>query len=659
MRSSVLSVCIVDRSRFWNRLMNGVGIFELLAGVLQLVIPSYALRLVRRFGAQHVGWFLVAAFGSLAAVHLATAGSDQPSGSGIGLDLVVAAASGLLVIGMGHLETLLAERQRTEREAQELERRIAVAVTERTAELSAAGEKMQQEIARRERQEKILRDSEMQYRALFTEHPQPMMIVDLRTLKFVSVNHAAARLYGFATEDLFGMTIRDLVPIDGSERLQAELARPCLGAQSRGVWQLRKRDLSLAEVEITSVDVKFGGAPARLFVAVDVSQTRRRETELKQANKNDLVRRMAGEFAGRFEKILATIDGRMQELLSQPQDTGPLRSLMQISAATNRAGSMIAQLRAASGRQDLRVEPIDLNGAISNSSAMLKRVIGDKITLEMELGQGLPTALTDPRVVEQLLISLASNARDAMPRGGTLTIQTAAIRFDKSHAQQRPGTIAGDFVRLSIRDTGCGISAAAQEHLFEPFFSTQNSDSSDGLGLASIWGAVNQEGGWIEFTTQPGVGTTFHVHLPCAHPAASAASDAGAVAQSAVRGSVLLVEPDDRIRGLARFGLNRNGYHVIEADCADTVLHLWEGKGAKVDLLVLDARLAGDSNGGLAQKLRETRPELRMVFTVPGEVDTQDMKLPSIPGVESLPKPYTIDQLLQAVKAAWPKTARS
>ncbi|MGH7972785.1 MAG: PAS domain S-box protein, partial [Limisphaerales bacterium] len=266
--------------------MNGVGIFGLLASVLQLVIPSYALRLVRRFGAERVGWFLVAAFASLAAVHLAAPATAHPgwAESGISLDLVLAAASGLLLIGMGHIETMLSERQRTEREAQELERRIAAAVTERTAELAAGTDKMQQDIARRERQEKILRDSEMQYRALFTEHPQPMMILDLRTLGFLAVNHAAARQYGFATEEFLGMTIRDLVPEDAAPRVREEFARPCLGGQARGVWQHRKRDLSIIDVELTATDVKFGGTPARLLVAMDVGQARRREIEFRRAN---------------------------------------------------------------------------------------------------------------------------------------------------------------------------------------------------------------------------------------------------------------------------------------------------------------------------------------------------------------------------------------
>src|SRR5215510_13789103 len=204
--------------------MNGLGFFNLFAGVLQLIVPSYGLRLVRRFGAHRVGWFRVAAFASLAALHLVE--PLRPlSNSGLRLDLVFAFASGLLLIGMSHLETLLSERQDAKREEQRLEREVELQVKEKTADLTSANEELVKEIARREQKEKALRESEAQYRFLFTENPEPMWIFDLRTFRFLAVNHAAVRQYGFSNEEFTGMTARDLVPADAMSAFTEEVTR--------------------------------------------------------------------------------------------------------------------------------------------------------------------------------------------------------------------------------------------------------------------------------------------------------------------------------------------------------------------------------------------------------------------------------------------------
>jgi len=641
--------------------MSALGIFDLIAGLLQLVIPSYALRLVRRFGAQRVGWFLVAAFASLAALRL-TAPTTTLHGlaaPGIRLDLVVAFASGLLLIGLGHIDTLLSERQQAQREGQNLERKLELAVTERTAELADANAKLQQEIALRDRHEKVLKESEAQYRLLFTENPQPMLIFDLRNLGFLAVNHAALHQYGFSAEEFQCLTARELVPADAAAAFLEEVTRPCSGAQARGVWRHCRRDLGLIEVEITAADLRFRGCPARLVVAQDVSQRRQRELELRQVQRTELIGRLAGGFGHEFNKLLTVIDSQAKLLQSHLQDTKALGPIEKISTAATRAGRLTSQLLAASGRQSIRPEPMDLNRLISSLSPMLQRLIGERIVLQSALGSGLPPILADAHAVEHILINLLLNARDAMRAGGTLTIQTAVTRVEKHQAQGRPGAKVGEFLRLGVRDTGCGMDPEVQAHLFEPFFTTHDSEAATGLGLASVWGAINQQAGWIEFTTEVGVGTEFQVYFPCARPVAAAVPGAPQSLRPSARGTVLLVEPDHRIRGLVRYGLNRNGYHVIEADCAETVLWLWGERGANVELMLMDERLPGISSGELARKLRQTKPDLRIVCTTAHPSPCEDPQPLPIEGAETLLKPYTVDQLLQVVRAAWPKPAGS
>jgi signal transduction histidine kinase/ActR/RegA family two-component response regulator len=641
--------------------MNGLGVINLIAGLLQLIVPSYSLRLVRRFGAQRVGWFVVAAFVSLAALNLMapTRAQHGSATSGMMLDGIFAFACGLLLIGMGHLETMLTERQQAASEEKALARKIEAAVAERTAELSNANDKLAQEIAQRERQEKSLKESETQYRFLFSENPQPMLIFHPCTLGVLAANQAAIRQYGFSTLEFRKMTVKDLVPEDSATAFLEEISRPCCGPQARGLWQHQRRDLGLIEVEVTAMDVNFGDSRARLLVSVDTGPWREQERDQREEEKTKLIGRMAGGCARQFNKLIALIDSQTKLLLSQPHEPKALESLKLISTAAQRGTRITNELMAAGGEVSVRPEPIDLNGAILKASQMVNHLVGETIRAQTELGPGLPPVLADPRFVEHALYTLILNARDAMPAGGTLTIQTAVARIEQHQTRLHPGARAGDFVRLAIRDTGCGMTPEVQAHLFEPFLSTCDSDTATGLGLAGLWGAIKQQGGWIGFKTDVGEGTEFHVYFPCTRQAPAAKLDTAHFTKAMVRGCVLLVEPDDRIRGLARYGLNRQGYNVIEADCAATVMHLWEGQASKVELAVIDASQVGDSSSGLACKLRQTRPDLRIVCTTATSEAAGEATTGSIEAAASLSKPYTVDQLLQSVRAAWPKAVGS
>ena len=635
--------------------MNGVSLINIVAALLQLFVPSYALRLVRRFGAARVGWFVATAFICLALIHLL-----QPFRSHSGLmpgqmpNLVFALASGLLLIGMTHLETLLSERVQLKRQEKDMQVALEAKVAERTAELTAANRELLADIACREQKEKALRESETQYRYLFAEIPQPMWIFDLRSLKFLAVNQAALRHYGMDYPEFMSLTAKDLMPAGAVPAFLQDVAKPCLRAETRGVWQLCKKDLSVREMEITALDMKFGGCPARLVLAQDITQSRHRECQQMREQHSQIIGRVAGGFAHHFNNILTIIEGHSSLLLRDCQDPKITEQLGQISTAADRAATLTKQLIAAGGRQLIRPEPVDLHDVIRAQTQLFKRLVGERIEIKSSLAPTLPLVLAERRLLEHMLVHLVLNARDALADGGVIEIQTSSLRLNEAQSKRHPDAKVGEFVRINVKDNGCGMSPEVQAHLFEPFFTTHDIGRGTGLGLASIQGEVKQLSGWIEFSSEPGVGSEFCIFLPRAvKPAAEVVRPAAQAPAPARRGTILLVEPDDRARGVARFILNRQGYHVIEADCAHIALVLWEGQSGNIDLVITDTSLGDTSGREFVDGLRATRPDLKVLFTAHPPAEGAE-NVERCADEAEFAKPYTPDKLLQAVQAAWP-----
>jgi two-component system, cell cycle sensor histidine kinase and response regulator CckA len=508
--------------------MSGFGELALVSGALQLTVPSYSLRLVRRFGTSRVGWFVVAAFSSLAAMHFLKPLRPMNMGpaSGMTLEIVFAIAAALLLLGLCHLETLMLERQQAERAEQRLRAQWECQVQEKTADLAQANQELLRRTARLEQAESALRESEAEYCLLFEENPQPMWIFDLRSLRLLIGNKAALRQYGFEAGEFRALTARELLPPAAAARFVQDAAKPCSGAQSRGLWQHRRKDGSLVEVEVTALDLHYGSAPARLMLASDITQRRQRERELCEAQKQEVVSRLAGGVAHHFNNTLSIISGYASLLLHRSQDEKAAEPLKQICAAVDRAAGLSRQLLITSGQFALRQELLDLDGLMTNLEPMLRRLVGKEIALQRSSAPGLPHILADARMVEHIVVNLVLNARDAMPHGGSLAICTDIVPGAECPSERARAAKPARVVRLTVRDTGSGIAPEVEPYLFEPFFSTRGIGKGRGLGLASVQGAVKQQAGWIEYTTQPGVGTEFRVFFPAASPApAPAESD--------------------------------------------------------------------------------------------------------------------------------------
>lgn len=633
--------------------MNVFGLLGLLSGGLQLVVPTYGLRLVRRFGAQSVGWFLVIAFSSLALLHVFASGrSGSPNGFGFGLsaEAVCAIASLLLLVGMGHLETVFSEREQGHSKEESICGQWASRVKAETADLVRRNHELAEGKTRCEQQLKVLEASEKRYRLLFDEHPQPMWVFDLRNHRVLLANAAALRQYGFTSVEFTALSARDLLSSESTtDRFHAYVAQRCSGTEPPVRWQHRRKDQQLIDVEMSGCDLRYDNTPARLVLAADLSSRRQRETEARNAVRCEVIGQVAGGFAHHFNNLLAVIEGNASVLSDEQTDPKSAGCLKNISAAVNRAAGLTRQLILAGGRRPVHVAAANLNALLRNSNHLLRRIVGNQVAIQNLYDVDLPLVLVDAQLMEQVVVNLVLNARDAMPSGGTITISTSTVLRKDAPLSHDGQVRTGEFVRLIVRDTGCGMTPEVRARLFEPFFTTKEINRASGLGLASVYGALKEQSGWLEFTSEPGKGTECRVFLPCAP--ASATLPRGEPQSAAVRGTILLVEPDDRTRNLARCTLNWNGYRVIETDGSAMALLLSESQAASIDLLFVDNSCSdGLTAGELANRLRESRPKLKVLLTSASESgdDAEEGDHNATPNCVS--KPYRPEQLLEAVQ---------
>ena len=373
---------------------------------------------------------------------------------------------------------------------------------------------------RRKLAESALREGEKRYRMLFESNPQPMWVHALDSLAFLAVNEAAVRHYGYSRDEFLGMTTKDL------EDAVEVPEHPVNGAN---VSKHRKRDGTRIDVEVAAHGLLFDERPARLVLAQDITERRRLEDQLRQAQKMEAVGRLAGGVAHDFNNLLTAIIG-YADLLSveSSQDSARRNELEEIRKAAERAASLTRQLLAFSRQQILQPKVLDLNQVVSNMSNLLHRLIGEDIELQTALEPGVDPVRVDAGQIEQVILNLALNARDAMPRGGKLTIETANADLDDAYARGRAAVNPGSYVMLAVSDTGVGMSAETQARLFEPFFTTKELGKGTGLGLSTVYGIVKQSGGNIWAYSVLGKGTTFKVYLPraegVAEPSTSKAS---------------------------------------------------------------------------------------------------------------------------------------
>jgi len=387
------------------------------------------------------------------------------------------------------------------------------------------------------------------------------------------------------------------------------------------------------------------------MIAARLERETQLQAQLSQSQRLESVGRLAGGVAHDFNNLLTVINGYSDLALARLSRADPLRaSVEQIRRAGERAAALTQQLLGFSRKQIIQPKPVDLNSIIAETCSLLKPLVGELIEIRTVLAPGLGAVVGDSGQVEQILMNLAANARDAMPRGGTLTIETRNVEVAANDAGRFTDIPPGQYVMLSLTDTGSGMTEVTRQKVFEPFFTTKAAGSGTGLGLATVYGIVKQNGGWIDVESELGKGSAFHIWLPRTDEVA--ASRAAAVPQTAAHGSerLLLVEDEADVRQYATQVLKAHGYAVLSAPDAESALALLEDQTGPIDLLVTDVVLPHMNGRDLAQRLKADRPAMQVLFTSGYAQDVIAEHGVLDPGVAYIAKPYTPEELNAKVR---------
>lgn len=480
------------------------------------------------------------------------------------------------------------------------------------------------------------------------------IILTNRAGEILFANKAFCSLTGYSLAEVLGKTPKFLKSGKHDDAFYAEIWETILAGR---VWQgeiiNRRKDGTLFNEEMTITPIRGADGEISSFIAIkkDITQHTNFREQLHHMQKMEAIGQLAGGVAHDFNNLLTIIHGNVQLMLS---DGSPLteesrQCLQQITDAAERAANLTRQLLAFGRKQDIHFQPLNLNHVIGNFTKMLKRVIGEHVVLECRYAENLPPINADVSMIEQILINLIVNARDAMPAGGSITVTTEMVCIDDAYLDIHPEAQPGMFVCLTVSDTGTGIYAEYLPRIFEPFFTTKEAGRGTGLGLATVYGIVKQHQGWIDVASQLESGTIFRIFLPvCVSKVEEKHLPSTLPQRSVGSEKILLVEDDADVRAVARNVLEASGYQVWEASDGLQALNIWKANAPQIDLLLTDVIMPGGLNGQeLADRLRVERPALKVILMSgysPDRFGTIQMNN------RVLPKPFSLEGLTKAVR---------
>ena len=411
-----------------------------------------------------------------------------------------------------------------------------------------------------------------------------------------------------------------------------------------------RKDGTHINIEVSAKDCLYEGAPARLAAVRDITERKTLEEQLRQSQKMEAVGQLAGGVAHDFNNLLTAITGYSDLAIRRLKAEDPLRHhIEEIKKAGERAAALTRQLLAFSRKQVLQPKVFNINAVVSEMEKMLRRLIGEDMEFRTALASDLGSIKADPGQIEQVLLNLCVNARDAMPGGGKLTIETSNVYLDEEYASRHVGVGSGDYVMLAVSDTGCGMNDETLAHIFEPFFTTKEMGKGTGLGLSTVYGIVQQSGGNVWVYSEVGRGTTFKVYLPRVGEAAeecAAASETSALPAGAEK--ILLVEDDEMVRLVAREIISSGGYTVLEADgLSEALRHCAEN--ADIALLLTDVVMPQLNGKELAERLSALLPGMRVLF-MSGYTETVVHDGVLDRGLNFIQKPFTPYSLLRKLR---------
>ena len=496
--------------------------------------------------------------------------------------------------------------------------------------------------------------AEDRFHKAFNANPEPISISTISEGRFIDVNESFLRATGYQREDVIGNTFLDLKywrhPSDRSRMIGAltyeghvrDMEIPFLTKSG-------EQRIALHSAEV----IELGGQDCVLAIMKDITESKELEKRVRQSQKMEVVGRMSGGIAHDFDNLLGVIIGYGEILLDQLAGNARLHGHAEkIMSAANRGALLIRQLLAFSRQQVVETRVLNLNTAVEELVKMLPRLIGEHIELRTALEPGLGLVKADQGQIDQVIINLVVNARDAMPDGGKLILETRNVTLGLDYTSRNLPMVPGDYTMLVVSDTGVGMDAQTQAHIFEPFFTTKEHGKGTGLGLATVYGAVKQNGGFVWVDSELGKGTTFKIYLPRFSGDAPQRQEGVLASASVVRGSetILLVEDDETLRTLSRSILQENGYVVLEAKDGPDAINRARNHRGTIHLLLTDVIMPGMNGRILADKLTALFPGIRVVF-MSGYTGYHEYEL-----VEShasvIAKPFTREMLVRRVRDA-------
>jgi len=540
-----------------------------------------------------------------------------------------------------------AELSEKQKELTQLAEGLERKVEERTAALRA-------EIAERKVAEEQLRMSEEQFRLIAENIADLIAVLDLEGKRLYN-SPSYKEILGDPAALLGSVSFNEIHP-DDRERIRKifqETVRTGHGQRTEYRFLLRDGSVRYIESQGSVIPDEKGKPVKVVVVSRDVTERNHLDERLRQAEKMEAVGQLAGGVAHDFNNLLTIINGYGDILLEQLSPEDKQRGhVMEILSAGNRAANLTRQLLAFSRRQALLPVVLDLNAVVQNLDKMLRRLIGEDIGLVTLASEGLWNVKADPGQMEQVIMNLAVNARDAMPQGGKLTIETANVYLDQNYAEAHPNVNPGSHVMLAVSDTGVGMDSQTQARIFEPFFTTKGPAQGTGLGLSTVFGIVKQSGGHIWVYSELGVGTTFKVYLPRVEEPLLHAEPV--IAQTDLRqGSetVLVVEDEEAVRMLVCRVLESNGYRVLEARHGAEALVICDEHKEPIHMLMTDVIMPEMNGRELAERVSAQRPEMKILY-ISGYTDNAILRHGVLePGTNFLQKPFTPNTLVRKVRA--------
>ncbi len=493
------------------------------------------------------------------------------------------------------------------------------------------------------------------FRLLFDRNPAPMWVYDRNTLQVLAVNEAAIMEYGWSRREFEQLTILELRPEEDVEALRMEAERGFPDTRIRRPSRHRTRDGRIRMVEITSHAIEWEGRDARLVLAQDETERRLLEDRLRQSQKMEAIGQLAGGIAHDFNNLLTVIGGNLEFARSGVAAGQNIRpELDEIGQAASRARALVGQLLAFSRKERVHLQDIDLNELVYHAESMLRRLIGEEIVLQTYRSERPAMIHADRGQVERILLNLAVNARDAMltalhgheGRGGTLTLATQIVELSTDEVRRWPQLFPGPYVRLTVTDNGHGMTDETLQRLFEPFYTTKPVGTGTGLGLATVFGLVEQGGGVITVSSRLGEKTEFDVLFPLSPLQAAPIPALPPSRPSRGSGTILLVEDEAAVRLATRRMMERHGYQVIEAEHGAAACALWHGSRDRIRAVVSDVRMPVMGGRDMARAIRAIEPSMPIVFVSGYAADLEAFADTVDRFIE---KPFTSDVLLDAL----------